>query len=97
PLLHSFPTRRSSDLTTVATIKVTEAVDGEDPTDPVKEIELDGEEVEVQAGTEIQVKNTGVTIKLPEDLPEGTTVKVHSVESETLETNKNLEIAGEVY
>ncbi|WP_407272145.1 PA14 domain-containing protein [Radiobacillus sp. PE A8.2] len=81
-----------------------ETPDTEDPgTDPGTEdpgdekptsITTDGKSVAVSASKEYTIEGTNAKVKMPADLPEGTTVQVRKVTPDT--TNKGLKVAGDV-
>jgi len=76
--------RNAEDVIALTSITINYIVDPVDPGDPLpSELEIDfNETVEVAPAQLITIRNTSISLQLPEDLPEGTTLTIQDVSNE---------------
>ncbi|MDL4843160.1 Ig-like domain-containing protein [Aquibacillus rhizosphaerae] len=79
----------------VSWIMVAENIDDETSVPEDKKL-TEGETVQVSANSTISIENTDTKIKLPIDLPEGTTLTVEKAEPGNT-SDQGIELAGDVY
>ncbi|SFM24306.1 LPXTG-motif cell wall anchor domain-containing protein [Gracilibacillus orientalis] len=78
--------------TDVARVLVTE----QDVEEPSNKLEIE-KQAEVKAGETYYLQGTKVSIKMPDDLPEGSLLTIKEVDEEALASDQNVAIAGEVF